>query len=433
MQMFRVIVFVSGFVFLSCITIAQTWEMQNSGVSVNLRNVKAVSPSVCWAAGDEGTVVFTIDSGKTWNSVGGGIIGTIPVYAMTAVSDSIAMVSTTSPTATYIYRTTDAGTTWAEAYSLVVSGAFINAIRMFDKSNGIAVGDPVSGKFLILKTTNSGESWSELSTEPDANANEYGVPNSLCVRDNNFIWLGTLDYATGNGRVIFSTDLGANWTESSTPFSAVRGVWFNDPLVGLITGDNSTTSGIAKSIDGGKTWSSISGDYNFQAVVGDGLQKYYAMGSASGGGYGIYVSPDTSFKWDSLFVYNGLLDISVGRDGGYYFGWAVGYSGTIVRFSLQITGIDEGSSVVPGFVLYQNYPNPFNPTTKIKFKIGKSGNTSIKVYDLLGKEVSTLVDRYFEKGNYEIEFNAEHLSTGIYFYQIISGNYIDTKKLILLK
>ena len=85
------------------------------------------------------------------------------------------------------------------------------------------------------------------------------------------------------------------------------------------------------------------------------------------------------------------------------------------------------------YVLFQNYPNPFNISTNIKFVIREGGNTSIKVYDLLGNEITTLVDRYLAIGEYEIEFNPEYLSTGVYFYQIHSGTYIDTKKLILLR
>jgi len=86
-----------------------------------------------------------------------------------------------------------------------------------------------------------------------------------------------------------------------------------------------------------------------------------------------------------------------------------------------------------GFALSQNYPNPFNPITRIKYSIPYSADVSIKIFDMLGKEVETLVDEYKSAGTYEISFSLKNLSSGIYFYRIISGNYSKTNKMILLK
>jgi Secretion system C-terminal sorting domain len=85
------------------------------------------------------------------------------------------------------------------------------------------------------------------------------------------------------------------------------------------------------------------------------------------------------------------------------------------------------------FSLLQNYPNPFNPSTTINYQIPTSGMVSIKVYDVLGKEVATLVNEEKPAGSYEANFNAANLSSGIYFYKIQSGSFIETKKMILLK
>jgi len=85
------------------------------------------------------------------------------------------------------------------------------------------------------------------------------------------------------------------------------------------------------------------------------------------------------------------------------------------------------------FVLHQNYPNPFNPTTVIKYSIPQQTFVSLKVYNILGKEVSVLVNEQKEAGVYEVEFNASNLSNGIYFYTLRAGNFVDTKKLILAK
>ena len=86
-----------------------------------------------------------------------------------------------------------------------------------------------------------------------------------------------------------------------------------------------------------------------------------------------------------------------------------------------------------GFTLLQNHPNPFNPSTTIKFSVPQSGNVSIKVFDIRGGEIATLVDDYKQSGSYEISFNASNLSSGIYFYRMVSRNFFETKKMLLLK
>ena len=90
------------------------------------------------------------------------------------------------------------------------------------------------------------------------------------------------------------------------------------------------------------------------------------------------------------------------------------------------------------FSLLQNYPNPFNPTTKIKYSISSVGASlmklvQLKVYDILGNEIVTLVNEYKPAGNYKVEFNGTGLPSGVYFYQLKAGNYIETKKMVLLR
>ena len=99
-----------------------------------------------------------------------------------------------------------------------------------------------------------------------------------------------------------------------------------------------------------------------------------------------------------------------------------------------VTGVEEISSSVPSvYSLSQNYPNPFNPTTNIRFAIPEAGLVTMKVYNLLGQEVTTLINEYKNAGTYNVDFNAVNLSSGVYFYQINAGNYSDTKKMILMK
>jgi hypothetical protein len=98
-----------------------------------------------------------------------------------------------------------------------------------------------------------------------------------------------------------------------------------------------------------------------------------------------------------------------------------------------ITSVDDKVQTPKEFLLSQNYPNPFNPTTKIDYTVSEKSNVNLRVFDLLGNEVAQLVNAEKEPGVYEVNFDATDLSGGVYIYQIKAGNFIDTKKMILLK
>ncbi|HRE40083.1 MAG TPA: choice-of-anchor J domain-containing protein [Ignavibacteria bacterium] len=128
---------------------------------------------------------------------------------------------------------------------------------------------------------------------------------------------------------------------------------------------------------------------------------------------------------------------SSGGVGGTDFGFKRVLKGAIdfVRTNNgTITGVTPlNNSIAERYILSQNYPNPFNPTTKINFSLPKSGNTTLKIYDMLGKEVMTLVNDFKVAGNYVVDFNAATLSSGTYFYRLESNGFVDTKKMLLIK
>ncbi len=105
-----------------------------------------------------------------------------------------------------------------------------------------------------------------------------------------------------------------------------------------------------------------------------------------------------------------------------------------IKYVQSTSGTKENDLEIPqSFILYQNHPNPFNPYTIISYQLTVSSDITLKVYDLLGREVATLVDEYKPRGKYEIEFSASALPSGVYFYQLKASNYIETKKMSLLK
>ncbi len=169
---------------------------------------------------------------------------------------------------------------------------------------------------------------------------------------------------------------------------------------------------------------------------------------------------NTNGSLDNAFGTNGILTSSVGIAENYANAVAVqsdgnivaaGYSSdgnnysvlTLIRFNGSIpTGVkgDNNSATPTSFVLEQNYPNPFNPSTKIKYSIPSYlGNTKsativqLKIYDLFGREISTLVNEFKVPGNYEVEFNAGLIASGVYFYKFQAGSFFQTKKMILMK
>ncbi len=116
------------------------------------------------------------------------------------------------------------------------------------------------------------------------------------------------------------------------------------------------------------------------------------------------------------------------------FGNDYSLTGTNIElFYKTITDVNENDFLISKFELSQNYPNPFNPTTIINYSVPKQANVSLKIYNILGKEVKILVNEYKQIGNYKIQLNASSLPSGIYIYRLQSGDFSETKKLILLK
>jgi hypothetical protein len=126
------------------------------------------------------------------------------------------------------------------------------------------------------------------------------------------------------------------------------------------------------------------------------------------------------------------------RDGDYF--WNVESHQTfqnnerIYKVSNPITSVyDKFSNVANSFILSQNYPNPFNPVTNIQYAVSSMQVVTLKVYDLLGREVATLVNKEKPAGTYEVDFDGGKFPSGVYFYQLKAGKYSETKKMVLMK
>jgi len=159
--------------------------------------------------------------------------------------------------------------------------------------------------------------------------------------------------------------------------------------------------------------------------------------------YAVYRSTTSNFTPSAdnkigVTATNAYEDVSVVSGQTYYykisaFDYSGNESGISKEVALQITDVNDKASLPKEFQLYQNYPNPFNPSTTISFDLPAASFVNLTLYDVLGKQVATLVDEFKNGGRYDIRFDAKQLSSGMYFYKISAGNFSQIKKFILMK
>jgi hypothetical protein len=342
-----------------------------------------------------------------------------------------------------VYVTTNGGTAWTKQTGtgqFSDGNSFINIVHFFDANNGMCMGDPLGGKFEIYTTTNTGTAWVRVDTAniPTSLGGEFGLIKSYSAVGNT-IWFGT-----NSGRVYKSTNRGLNWTVSSTGLGATAGVIsvaFGDANTGMaIAYTGPTYLGAARTTDGGTTWVAVSGANLARVIPNEvaaipGSRRFVVSGAATGGS-GSATSSNGGQTWTTIDTTAqrttvAFLSPTVGWAGGFNTSATVGgvfrYNGT--PLSTRI----ENAPVAKQFALNQNYPNPFNPSTVIEYSLRDAGEVSLKVFDILGREVATLVSGRQSAGSYRATFNATNLSSGAYFYRLQTGSFVETKKMTLVK
>ena len=415
------------------------WLAQASPTSLSLFSVKTVDANVAWAAGGNGgatepVVLRTTDGGLSWNDVTGNLTA-LDAYCVTAIDATHAWIGTGSGA---IYATLNGGASWfAEPYPGTQS-PFIDGVWFFDANNGYAMGDPAgqaSGdKFIVLKTTNGGQTWSHLANEPVIVAGEAGWNNSFWWTDINHGWFGT-----NQSRVWRTVDGGSTWSSAGSGAANSYGVAFRDANYGIAVHDGGVAG---RTTDGGVSWTTtlLPQSVSLTAVS-------YPPGSPSAWvttGLEMYRTPNDGASWVNQALYpiaGGLQHVSVIDTST---GWAVTSFGEILQYNLNpVTGVEPpGPAVAPQiFALNQNYPNPFNPATVVSYLLPAGSHVQLAVYDLLGREVKILVDQQQQAGPHRVEFDGSGLASGMYFYRLTAQSsgpsahalYSQTKKMVLVK
>jgi len=282
----------------------------------------------------------------------------------------------------------------------------------------------------IHRSTDWGNSWIIVNNEIPGNFPDI---RSLTY-SNNTIYAG-VDYGY-DLKIYKSTNYGNNWSQIGQEIPS------NNIPYSLYAYDNlllcGTETGVYKSINFGTNWSLITG------IPGNiGLFGFASIGTKnifiSAWNYGVYVSND--FGQTFTLRNEGLQSLrctALYEFGDYLF---LGTNPLTIPYKIyrrpinEVVYIKNVSSETPNeYKLYQNYPNPFNSSTIVRFKIKDSKFVTLKVFNLLGKEITTLVNEKQSSGIYEISIDGSNLSTGVYFYSLfIDSKKIDTRKFILLK
>jgi len=353
-----------------------------------------------------------------------------------------------------VFFSSDEGTSW----SVVDTGlTTLNVQNLASSGANLFAGTYKGGVFL---STNNGGNWTPVNNGL-LNLKIYGL-----AYNPPYVFAGT----DGSG-LFLSTNNGVSWTSSG----------MSDKIIGDITGNESNLfasvsfpiRGVYRSTDICKSWApaGMAGltDKNILALTLNGSNLY------AGTAYtGVFISTDNGDNWTNLN--NGLTDdvwtiifhnsdIFAGTGHGVYLSTNGGndwinisdgltnlFAGSLVihnnylfagcgnggwvwrRPLSELVGINNEQVDLPiKFMLFQNYPNPWNPSTTIKYTITENSHVSIRVYDILGNLIKILVNEEKPAGNYEITYYASTITSGVYFYRLQAGNFVETKKMIFLK
>jgi subtilisin family serine protease len=412
-----------------------------SQISTEFHAIKLVNRNVAWACADGGVVARSLDGGRTWTRVSAPTSNNL--YCINALNENVAIVGD-GPDAgpARLYRTTNGGQSWQVVNE---SGSFWNVIHFFDAQNGIAQSDPVSptSGFILVRTADGGATWTPIAQQVAAGNGEFGLVGSMQFVGNAG-WFGT-----NQGRVFRSTDAGNTWSSTT---AAGNNDWllvvsFASPNTGVVGGYTLQNQQIANSVlrrttDGGQTWGATATPSALAFFGGTGVSElgHLWLSAFSAQGPNIFTSRDAGATWlrhNSTPLTEAVVSFSFLVVADSVFGLAITGEGQVLRYAQPARAasiVREMEGARPQtYLLEQNYPNPFNPTTTIVYQLPVASDVSLKVYDVLGREVATLLRGRQNAGRYQVQFNAERLSSGLYFYQLQAGSFTQTRKMMLIK
>ncbi len=393
----------------------ENWYPKNTGFQGHCVYTMINNGTMLYA-GTQGGGIYYSNNGTTWSNLSSGMASTI-VYSIIYANSSLFA-------GTYggIFKSTNNGNNW-----YAVNNGLLDSVTLSLTSNGTSVFAGTQGGGLY-KSDNWGASW-------------YKANNGItCDTVYSLAYLNNILLAGTRRGVFRSTNGGQNWIQCSNGISSYAYcLSFCSKGTTIYAGSYSPT-GLYSSTDNGNSWNNIMPGSSNYVLTSLTYNNSIVAGVYNYGGGKIMVSKNEGASWQDVSSGTGgyppwkYTDIrsSLSYNGSYYLG-TYGKSIYSIPFS-QIIGVKQISSTIPDkYILYQNYPNPFNPATKIKYQISDKSNISLKVFDIRGKEITVLVNEKQSAGTYELTFDGSSLNSGVYFYRLISDNFNETKKLILVK
>lgn len=250
--------------------------------------------------------------------------------------------------------------------------------------------------------------------------------------NSSIIYAGATSTTPGVNGFYKSTDHGTTFSANTNPGINIYGIAQIDAMT-LVTGSTSTGGPVHKSTNGGINWTVAATGYISRSAM-----IYYSFNLAVvylAGNGGVFYSLNGGTTFNNAGLTYSATPLTT--HGTKIFTGVSGSSNGGAWVWTEPLAVEPASGLIPEkFSLSQNYPNPFNPSTKIKFAIPHTSSvaqTFLYVFDILGREVATLVNQQLAPGTYQTEWNASNHPSGLYFYKLTSGDYSETKKMILLK
>jgi photosystem II stability/assembly factor-like uncharacterized protein len=420
--------------FMTAVASSQlSWNRLGTPTDADLRSLAFVDSVNGWVAGKGGTIMRTTDGGITWtvqqtntqeNIVAIFMLNQRVGWALSPYwSDSMLTYIT------QVHRTTNGGDLWMH---VSLPDNYFITISFADSSRGSMGG--AQGAF--FKSTDGGISWSQAEVDPavlfDVHKVKFFSPERGYAVGGRFD-ARAVTWQTTNGGTLWNTVL-LDATEPLFDFC------FLDSLrIMAVGGDPDFGVAVAHTTDGGLQW-----DFAFIGVVG--IARAVSFRTSLEAWCPLGAEADTSLQVGSaIFTLDGgetwnlfylpertpVFDVQF-TDAGH--GYMVGDSGAVFKFSDTVLNVGGSSDGLPArAMLFQNYPNPFNPATVIRYQVPVSSNVSLKIYNPLGQEIATLVDKVMQSGRYEVRFDGTGLPSGIFFYRLVAGSFLDTRKLLLLR
>jgi len=391
---------------------AQTngWVIQSSPTTQSLRGITSKDANTWIAVGDGGTIIRSSDAGINWTAISSPVTDALHGVSFRGNIGIVAGF------AGRIIRTTDGGLNWVQLPRPTTRDLYCASM-----SDVMAV--IMGHEGTILVSTDNGQTWAPHG------AGTASVLFGVSVNGSFAVGVG------GQGAVVMSVDGGSGWglTVIGNQLTFFYSTSFVNASTGWLVGSAASTgSVIAKSTDFGFVWTGQTSPTTEQLF---GVSFAAIDTGTAVGTNGVIIhtmNGGTSWSIQTSGTTQILNGVSFNNSN---FGIAVGNAGTILRTTNGgLSGIHRISNELPmSYSLLQNYPNPFNPSTNIRFSVPKNSTVKLTVYDMLGREVETLVNENLEPGTYNVRVDASGLSSGTYFYRLKSSDFTDTRKFVLLK